>query len=255
MLLARALYPAMLERGSGHLVFVASLSGKAASPALLRSTTRPSSACAASPSACAPTSARRGSASRSSRRASIREAGMFADSGAKPPPALGTAHPEQVAAAVVKAIEREQGRGRGGAAARSASSPTSRLASPGIAVRVAERRRRPEGGRRESPTGTRRTRGRPTTTFRRQSDEQQRFLRRPFDPRGERARTTRSSGSTRCRSASTSPACPTRSRCCWRTCCGSRTASRSAPPTSRRSPAGTRPPSPASRSPSSRPGC
>ena len=32
MLLARALYPAMLEAGSGHLVFVASLSGKAASP-------------------------------------------------------------------------------------------------------------------------------------------------------------------------------------------------------------------------------
>ena len=32
MLLAQALYPAMLERGSGHLVFVASLSGKAASP-------------------------------------------------------------------------------------------------------------------------------------------------------------------------------------------------------------------------------
>ena len=32
MLLARALFPAMLERGSGHLVFVASLAGKAASP-------------------------------------------------------------------------------------------------------------------------------------------------------------------------------------------------------------------------------
>src|ERR1700761_4786723 len=32
MLLARALYPAMLERGAGHLVFVSSLSGKSASP-------------------------------------------------------------------------------------------------------------------------------------------------------------------------------------------------------------------------------
>src|SRR6476659_11196522 len=32
MLMARALYPAMIEAGSGHLVFVASLSGKAASP-------------------------------------------------------------------------------------------------------------------------------------------------------------------------------------------------------------------------------
>ena len=35
MLLARALYPAMLERGAGHLVFVSSLSGKAAEPAHL----------------------------------------------------------------------------------------------------------------------------------------------------------------------------------------------------------------------------
>ena len=32
MLIARALYPGMVERGSGHLVFVSSLSGKAASP-------------------------------------------------------------------------------------------------------------------------------------------------------------------------------------------------------------------------------
>src|ERR1700753_568031 len=32
MLLARALFPAMLERGSGALVFVSSLSGKSASP-------------------------------------------------------------------------------------------------------------------------------------------------------------------------------------------------------------------------------
>ena len=32
MLLAQALYPAMLERGAGHLVFVASLSGKSPSP-------------------------------------------------------------------------------------------------------------------------------------------------------------------------------------------------------------------------------
>ncbi|HEV7483825.1 MAG TPA: SDR family NAD(P)-dependent oxidoreductase, partial [Solirubrobacterales bacterium] len=32
MLLARALEPGMLERGSGHMVFVASLSGKSATP-------------------------------------------------------------------------------------------------------------------------------------------------------------------------------------------------------------------------------
>jgi hypothetical protein len=34
---------------------------------------------------------------------------MFADSGAKPPPGLGTGSPEQVADAVVKAIERDRG--------------------------------------------------------------------------------------------------------------------------------------------------
>ena len=38
----------------------------------------------------------------------IREAGMFADAGAKPPPGMGTGTPEQVGAAVVRAIERDK---------------------------------------------------------------------------------------------------------------------------------------------------
>lgn len=33
---------------------------------------------------------------------------MFADSGAKPPPGMGTGRPEQVGAGVVKAIERDK---------------------------------------------------------------------------------------------------------------------------------------------------
>ena len=33
---------------------------------------------------------------------------MFADSGAKPPPGVGTSTPEQVAAGVVRAIERDK---------------------------------------------------------------------------------------------------------------------------------------------------
>jgi short-subunit dehydrogenase len=107
MLMARALFPAMLERGSGHLVFVASLAGKAASPrssiynatkfglrgfALgLRADLDPKGigVSLVSPGF-------------------IRDAGMFADSGAKPPGGLGTATPEQVAGAVVKAIERNK---------------------------------------------------------------------------------------------------------------------------------------------------
>jgi short-subunit dehydrogenase len=104
MLMARALYPAMVEKGSGSLVFIASLSGKAASPqssiynatkfglrgfALgLRTDLGPKGV---GVSLVSP--------------GFVREAGMFADSGAKPPAGMGTASPEQVGAAVVKAIE------------------------------------------------------------------------------------------------------------------------------------------------------
>ena len=38
----------------------------------------------------------------------IRDAGMFADSGAKPPPGIGTSTPGEVAAGVVTAIERDK---------------------------------------------------------------------------------------------------------------------------------------------------
>jgi short-subunit dehydrogenase len=107
MLLARALYPAMITKGSGHLVFIASLSGKAASPqssiynatkfglrgfALgLRTDLGPKGV---GVSLVSP--------------GFIRDAGMFADAGAKPPAGLGTARPEQVGAAVVKAIEADR---------------------------------------------------------------------------------------------------------------------------------------------------
>jgi short-subunit dehydrogenase len=104
MLMARALYPAMVERGQGHLVFVASLAGKAASPrssiynatkfglrgfALgLRTDLGPQGV---GVSLVSP--------------GFIRDAGMFADTQAKPPPGLGTATPAAVGTAVVKAIE------------------------------------------------------------------------------------------------------------------------------------------------------
>ncbi|HWM62644.1 MAG TPA: SDR family NAD(P)-dependent oxidoreductase [Solirubrobacterales bacterium] len=107
MLMARALYPAMVERGSGHLVFVASLAGKAASPRssiynatkfglrgfalALRSDLGPKGV---GVSLVSP--------------GFIRDAGMFAEAGAKPPPGLGTGTPDQVGAAVVKAIERDK---------------------------------------------------------------------------------------------------------------------------------------------------
>jgi len=107
MLMARALFPAMVERGSGHLVFISSLSGKAPSPRTsiynatkfglrgfalgLRGDLGPKGV---GVSLVSP--------------GFIREAGMFAESGAKPPPGLGTGRPEQVGAAVVRAIQRDK---------------------------------------------------------------------------------------------------------------------------------------------------
>src|SRR4051812_11257036 len=103
MLLARALFPEMLERGSGHLVFVASLSGKSASPRTsvynatkfglrgfalgLRTDLAP-----------------RGIGVSLVSPGFVREAGMFADAGGKTPPGLGTTTPTAVADAVQKAI-------------------------------------------------------------------------------------------------------------------------------------------------------
>jgi short-subunit dehydrogenase len=106
MLIARALYPGMVERGSGHLVFIASLAGKSANPrssvynatkfglrgfALgLRIDLVPKGV---GVSLVSP--------------GFIRDAGMFADSGASPM-GLGTGRPDEVGGAVVTAIERDR---------------------------------------------------------------------------------------------------------------------------------------------------
>src|SRR5262249_21062380 len=107
MLLARALYPAMLEAGSGHLAFVASLSGKAASP---RSSVYNATKFGLRGFALALRAdlGPRGIGVSLVSPGFIREAGMFADAGAKPPPGMGTSSPEQVGAATVKAIERNK---------------------------------------------------------------------------------------------------------------------------------------------------
>jgi short-subunit dehydrogenase len=107
MHLARALETGMVERGKGHMVFISSLSGKSATPlssvynatkfglrgfALgLRADLDP---LGIGVSIVSP--------------GTIREAGMYADSGADPIPGLGTGSPKQVADAVVKAIERNK---------------------------------------------------------------------------------------------------------------------------------------------------
>lgn len=107
IMLARELSPAMVRRGRGHLVFVSSLSGKAASgSASIYNATK---------------FGLRGFtlALREDLRGAgvgvsgiypgfIRDAGMFADSDTKLPPGVGTRAPEHVAQAVVRAIEQDR---------------------------------------------------------------------------------------------------------------------------------------------------
>jgi len=135
MLLARSLEPVMLKRGEGHMVFISSLSGKSATPlssiynatkfglrgfALgLRADLDP-----------------RGIGVSIVSPGTIREAGMYSDSGAPPIPGLGTGTPAQVANAVVKAIE--------GNKVEVTVAPIQQrllahiaLTSPGIAVKIA----------------------------------------------------------------------------------------------------------------------
>lgn len=107
MLMARALAPGMVERRAGHLVFVSSLAGKSASP---RSSVYNATKFGLRGFALALRADLAGTGVGASivSPGFIREAGMFAESNAKPPPGLGTATPEQVAAGVVRAIEKDR---------------------------------------------------------------------------------------------------------------------------------------------------
>jgi len=107
MMLARELVPAMRESRDGHLVFVSSLSGKAPSPrsavyAATKFGLRGFALCLRADLAGT------GVGVSLVVPGFIRDAGMFAESGAKPPPGMGTSSPQDVAAAVVKAIERDK---------------------------------------------------------------------------------------------------------------------------------------------------
>lgn len=106
--LARALAPAMVERGAGHLVFVSSLNGKLAAPgtsvytatkyglrgfaAALRADLRESGV---GVSAVFPSF--------------VADAGMWADTEIELPRGVSLPTPDEVAAAVVKAVERDRG--------------------------------------------------------------------------------------------------------------------------------------------------
>jgi short-subunit dehydrogenase len=107
IVMARALAPAMVAKRRGQMVFIGSLAGKAATPgsALYNATKFGLRGFA---------SALRADLRRHDVGVStvfpgfIRDAGMFADSGAELPRGVGTRTPEDVARAVVTAIERNR---------------------------------------------------------------------------------------------------------------------------------------------------
>jgi short-subunit dehydrogenase len=105
--LAHALTPGMVQRRCGHLVFMSSLQGKASTPVS-------SIYCAAKFGVRGFALALREDLRRHGVGVSvvlpgfIRDAGMFADSGVKLPVGVGTRSPEDVAEAVVSAIERNR---------------------------------------------------------------------------------------------------------------------------------------------------
>src|ERR1700757_3620920 len=105
--MTRELLPGWQERGSGHFVFVSSMSGFVSLP---RSSIYAATKFGLRGFALNLREDLRGSGIGVSviSPGAIRDAGMFADSGAPPPPGLGTGTPTQVANAVVRAIERDK---------------------------------------------------------------------------------------------------------------------------------------------------
>jgi short-subunit dehydrogenase len=150
--LARALMPGMISRRRGHMVFISSLSGKAASPASslysatkfglrgfalgIREDLRPHGV---GVSLVLP--------------GFIRDAGMFADADIVLPRGVGTRSPEDVAAAVIRAIERNRaevevaplslrlGASIAGVAPELAASVSRRMGSEKVSAELAEGQR------------------------------------------------------------------------------------------------------------------
>jgi short-subunit dehydrogenase len=108
IVLAHALLPQMIARGRGHLLFMSSLAGKAATPgtALYNASKFGLRGFASALRADVRTT---GVGVSAVFPGFIRDAGMFAEADVKLPPGVGTRTPEDVAEATVKAIERNRG--------------------------------------------------------------------------------------------------------------------------------------------------
>ena len=106
--LARLLTPVMCARRSGHMVFMSSLSGRTAGPhSSLYSATK--FGLRGFSLGLRQDLAEHGVGVSCVFPGFIRDAGMFADSGATLPPGVGTSSPEEVAAGIIRAIERNRG--------------------------------------------------------------------------------------------------------------------------------------------------
>lgn len=101
--MTRAMLPGFLDRRRGHFVFISSLAGKVASPggSLYSATKFGLRGFAAGLRA---DLHRTGVGCSAIFPGFVRDSGMFADTGASLPPGVGTVSPEQVAAAVLRAI-------------------------------------------------------------------------------------------------------------------------------------------------------
>jgi short-subunit dehydrogenase len=152
ILLARALAPAMRARGRGHLLFMSSISGKAATP---RTAIYDATKFALRGFSLALRADLHGSGVGVSAvfPGPIREAGMYADVAVALPPGTGTRSPTDVVRAVVSAIERNRaevdvmppmlraGALIAGVAPELAAGVTRRLGGDEIAEKFAERQR------------------------------------------------------------------------------------------------------------------
>ncbi len=140
--LAHALLPALLERRRGHLVFISSIAGKTAVPGnpLYHATKYGLRGFAA---------AMRTDLHDDGIGVScifpgfIRDAGIFAESEVKLPPGVGTRSPDDVARAVVQAIERDRGEVDVASVAQRGGAAISALA-PDVAAGVVRRLGGPE---------------------------------------------------------------------------------------------------------------
>ena len=137
IMLAKALVPGMVERGRGQLVFVSSLSGKTANPAssLYSATKFGLRGFALGLRA---DLHGRGVGVTTVFPGFIRDAGMFHEAGTTLPKGVGTRTPEDVASAVVRAVERDPAEIDVAPASLRAGAALGGLA-PGFAAKVARR--------------------------------------------------------------------------------------------------------------------